>query len=384
MKVLVLGARGMLGSDVMRAATDAGHEVRGFGHTELDITDPEALKSRFELDRPDAVINCAAWTDVDGAEDDPEGAQLVNGTGAGNASAAAARVGAKIIYVSSDYVFAGDKGDDYVEADQVGPISVYGQSKLAGEVATATANRRSSIVRSSWLFGINGPNFVNTMIRLGESQGQVLVVHDQVGSPTYTWHLAYGLVRLLDSDEFGIHHVRIAQQLAEFQVDVAHDAGIGRAGLAVFVHEVVDDAVEVLLEIQRVKRNVEPRGDGARVHRISGRAAAVFEAARRSLVIGNGWRDVGWALPTVSRDHITRSQGRLLHSARSRGRLLYIGTDAHEHADAVVPLLLEQARRHRGIDSAGHGDDDFAVSGHRANSIACGSVGPCECCWAKD
>ncbi len=210
MKVLVLGARGMLGSDVMRAAVDAGHEVRGFGHTELDITDPEALRSRFELDRPDAVVNCAAWTDVDGAQDDPEGAQLVNGTGAGNAAAAAAAVGAKITYVSSDYVFAGDKGADYVESDQTGPISVYGQSKLAGEVATATANRRSSIVRSSWLFGINGPNFVDTMIRLGESQGQVLVVHDQVGSPTYTWHLAYGLVRLLDSDAYGIHHMAAA------------------------------------------------------------------------------------------------------------------------------------------------------------------------------
>lgn len=200
----------MLGSDVMRAAADAGHEVRGFGHTELDITDPEALERRFELDRPDAVINCAAWTDVDGAEDDPEGAQLVNGTGAGNAAAAAAAVGAKIIYVSSDYVFNGEKGDDYIETDQTGPISVYGKSKLAGEIATASANRRSSIVRSSWLFGVSGPNFVDTMIRLGESQGQVLVVHDQVGSPTYTWHLAYGLVRLLDSDAYGIHHMAAA------------------------------------------------------------------------------------------------------------------------------------------------------------------------------
>ncbi|HTU13953.1 MAG TPA: dTDP-4-dehydrorhamnose reductase [Solirubrobacterales bacterium] len=207
MKVLVLGARGMLGSDVMQAAEVAGHEVRGFGHLELDITDPDQLRDRFELDRPDAVINCAAWTDVDGAEDDPEGALLVNGTGAGNVAAAAAEIGARVVYVSSDYVFDGEKGTDYVESDQTNPISVYGKTKLAGELATAQANRRSYIVRSSWLFGINGPNFVNTMIRLGESQGQVLVVHDQVGSPTYTWHLAYGLVRLLDSDAFGIHHM---------------------------------------------------------------------------------------------------------------------------------------------------------------------------------
>jgi len=207
MKVFVLGAKGMLGSDVMQAAEVAGHEVRGFGHLELDITDPEQLRSRFELDRPDAVINCAAWTDVDGAEDDPEGALLVNGTGAGNVSAAAAAIGARVVYVSSDYVFDGEKGSDYVESDQTNPISVYGRTKLAGEIATAQANRRSYIVRSSWLFGINGPNFVNTMIRLGENQGQVLVVHDQVGSPTYTWHLAYGLVRLLDSDAFGVHHM---------------------------------------------------------------------------------------------------------------------------------------------------------------------------------
>ncbi len=197
----------MLGSDVMKAAEIAGHEVRGFGHSDLDITDPDQLRSRFELDRPDAVINCAAWTDVDGAEDDPEGALLVNGTAAGYVAEAAAAIGARVVYVSSDYVFDGEKGSDYVESDQTNPLSVYGKTKLAGELATAQANRRSYIVRSSWLFGISGPNFVNTMIRLGENQGQVLVVHDQVGSPTYTWHLAYGLVRLLDSDAFGVHHM---------------------------------------------------------------------------------------------------------------------------------------------------------------------------------
>ncbi|MGA7397535.1 MAG: dTDP-4-dehydrorhamnose reductase [Solirubrobacterales bacterium] len=207
MKITVLGAHGMLGSDVMKAAEDAGHEVRGFGHLELDITDPGQLRNRFELDRPDAVINCAAWTDVDGAEDDPEGAMLVNGTAAGYVAEAAAGIGARVVYVSSDYVFDGTKGSDYVESDPTNPINVYGQTKLAGEIATNQANRRSYIVRASWLFGVNGPNFVNTMIRLGESQGQVLVVHDQVGSPTYTWHLAYGLVRLLDSDSFGLHHM---------------------------------------------------------------------------------------------------------------------------------------------------------------------------------
>jgi dTDP-4-dehydrorhamnose reductase len=207
MKILVTGARGMLGSDVMKAAEEAGHDVRGFSHTGLDITDGDALERRFGIDRPDAVINCAAWTDVDGAEDDPEGALLSNGTAAGLVSSAAAAVGARIVYVSSDYVFDGQKGSDYVESDATSPISVYGKTKLAGEVATLQANRRAYVVRSSWLFGLDGPNFVDTMIRLGKSQGQVLVVHDQVGAPTYTWHLAYGIVRMLDSDAYGVHHM---------------------------------------------------------------------------------------------------------------------------------------------------------------------------------
>jgi dTDP-4-dehydrorhamnose reductase len=192
---------------VMYAAESAGHDVRGYGHHELDVTDADQLHRRFELDRPDAVVNCAAWTDVDGAEDEPERAMEVNGTGAGNAAAAAAEVGARVIYVSTDYVFDGSKGADYVESDSPSPINVYGQTKLAGEEATVGANRRSYVVRSSWLFGINGPNFVDTMLRLGADHGEVLVVHDQVGSPTWTWHLAYGLVRLIDSEAFGLHHM---------------------------------------------------------------------------------------------------------------------------------------------------------------------------------
>jgi len=207
MKLLVLGAKGMLGSDVMLAAEGSGHEVTGYGRLELDVTDIEALRRRFLRDKPDAVINCAAWTDVDGAEDDPDGALLVNGTAAGYAATAAAEAGARILYVSSDYVFDGLKGSDYVESDQVNPVSAYGASKLAGEQATLVANRRSWVVRSSWLFGINGGNFVDTMLRLGADHGEVLVVRDQVGSPTWTWHLAHGLVRLVDTDAFGIHHM---------------------------------------------------------------------------------------------------------------------------------------------------------------------------------
>ncbi len=207
MKVLVTGAGGMLGRDVVLAAGNAGHDVVGFGHTELDITDPEALAAKFELERPDVVINCAAWTDVDGAEESEQAALEVNGTAAGNVAKAAADVGASVVYVSSDYVFDGSKGAPYVETDQTAPLSAYGRTKLAGEEATAAANKRHFVVRSSWLFGIGGSNFVETMLRLASTQNEVLVVRDQVGSPTYTWHLAYGIVRLIEGVEFGIHHM---------------------------------------------------------------------------------------------------------------------------------------------------------------------------------
>jgi dTDP-4-dehydrorhamnose reductase len=207
MKLLVTGAAGMLGHDVMLAAGNAGHEVIGFGHTELDVTDAAAITAKFEHERPAVVINCAAWTDVDGAEDAEEAAMEVNRTGAGNVAVAAAAVGASVVYPSSDYVFDGAKGSPYVETDQPAPLSAYGRSKLAGEEATRAANRRHFVIRSSWLFGVGGPNFVETMLRLAADHGEVLVVRDQVGSPTYTWHLAYGIVRLIEGVEFGIHHM---------------------------------------------------------------------------------------------------------------------------------------------------------------------------------
>lgn len=200
----------MLGRDVMLAAGNAGHDVVGFGRTELDVADPAVVARRFEMERPDAVINCAAWTDVDGAEESEEAALAVNGEGARNVAAAAAEHEAAILYVSTDYVFDGAKGSPYVETDQPAPQSAYGRTKLAGEEATAAANKRHFVVRSAGLFGIGGPNFVETMLRLAADHGEVLVVRDQVTSPTYTWHLAYGLVRLVDGLEYGIHHMAAA------------------------------------------------------------------------------------------------------------------------------------------------------------------------------
>jgi dTDP-4-dehydrorhamnose reductase len=238
-KLLVAGAAGMLGRDVMLAAGNAGHDVVGFGRAELDVTDAAGLEKKFDLERPDVVINCAAWTDVDGAEESEQAAFAVNGSGAGNVAAAAGRIGASVVYVSSDYVFDGAKGAAYGESDQPAPLSAYGRTKLAGEEATVAANKRHFVVRSAWLFGIGGANFVETMLRLAGSGNEVLVVRDQVGSPTYTWHLAYGIVRLIEGIEFGIHHMAAAGQCSwyEFAREIFEQAKVECKVLSITTEE---------------------------------------------------------------------------------------------------------------------------------------------------
>ena len=207
MKILVTGAGGMLGTDFIRAARYWNHDVVGFTHAELDITDSEAVWSTCVKERPEVVVNCAAYTDVDGAQDDLEGASRVNVEGSRFVALGAAEVGASVVYPSTDYVFDGLKGAPYVESDPTRPLSVYGQTKAAGEAETAAANQRYYIVRSSWLYGTGGRNFVDTMLALGHDQGDVVVVRDQVGCPTYTAHLADALVRLIATTAYGIHHI---------------------------------------------------------------------------------------------------------------------------------------------------------------------------------
>jgi dTDP-4-dehydrorhamnose reductase len=180
----------MLGQDV---AADVA-----LTRSQLDVTDREAVRSAIGGD--DLVINCAAWTDVDGAEEHEDEAMRVNRDGARNVAEAAGAV----VYVSSDYVFDGAKREPYLESDAVNPLSAYGRTKLAGERATAEANPRHFIVRSSWLFGAGGRNFVETMLGLGS---EARVVDDQVGSPTFTGHLADALVTLSRTEDFGIHHI---------------------------------------------------------------------------------------------------------------------------------------------------------------------------------
>jgi dTDP-4-dehydrorhamnose reductase len=197
----------MLGTDFVRAATYWNHDVVGLTYAELDIGDSGSVWRTFARERPDVVVNCAAYTDVDGSEDDYEAAWRVNVEGARFVALGAAEVGASVVYPSTDYVFDGLKGAPYVESDATRPLSVYGQTKAAGEAETAEANQRYYIVRSSWLFGTAGRNFVETMLALGQDQGDVVVVRDQVGCPTYTAHLADALVRLIDTNAYGIHHI---------------------------------------------------------------------------------------------------------------------------------------------------------------------------------
>jgi dTDP-4-dehydrorhamnose reductase len=207
-KLLVTGAGGMLGRAVVDAAARLGHDVQACSRADLDLVDADATRRALASARPHAVINCAAYTDVDGAESDWQAAEAVNATGAGNVAAAAAEIGALVVHLSTDYVFDGSKREPWLESDRVGPLGVYGETKLAGEQAVAAANPAHAIVRTAWLFGAGGKNFVDTMLALGAQRDEVSVVTDQVGCPTWSVHLAAALVELAEHpQETGIHHI---------------------------------------------------------------------------------------------------------------------------------------------------------------------------------
>jgi dTDP-4-dehydrorhamnose reductase len=221
MRLLVTGAAGMLGRDVVAAAGEAGHEAVALARADLDITDPDAVRAAVRAARPDAVINCAAWTDVDGAESAEEQATAVNGAGAGNVAQVAAETGALLVHVSSDYVFDGTAGEPYREDAPTGPQGAYGRSKLAGERAVAAAGGRAAIVRSAWLFGPHGRNFVDTMRRLGAEREEIAVVDDQVGCPTYTGHLAPALIEIAERRTTGVLHVAGSGRASWFDLALA-------------------------------------------------------------------------------------------------------------------------------------------------------------------
>jgi dTDP-4-dehydrorhamnose reductase len=222
----VTGAGGMLGRDVLRAGARAGHELVGLSRAELDISDPAAVERAFARCSPEGVLNCAAWTDVDGAQRRREQAFAVNADGARNIALAAAWTQAPLVHVSTDYVFDGEAfvAQDgaprpYVESDRTGPRSVYGESKLEGERHVLAASPRHTVVRSSWLFGLDGRNFVATMLALAAKRDatgpspaspvapSVQVVSDQLGCPTWTGHLAPALLGLLERGVAGLVHL---------------------------------------------------------------------------------------------------------------------------------------------------------------------------------
>ncbi|MCM3328172.1 dTDP-4-dehydrorhamnose reductase [Bacillus cereus] len=206
MKVLVTGAKGQLGQDVVKLLEGQTCEVFGFGREELNITDEKQVNEKVLSIQPDVIIHTAAYTQVDQAESDEEAAFKVNAEGTKYLAQAAEVVGAKFCYVSTDYVFDGTKNAPYKADDQTNPQTVYGKSKLVGEQYTKEYCSKYYIVRTSWVFGVYGNNFVKTMLRLAESKNEIGVVNDQVGSPTYTADLANFIINLVKSNKYGIYH----------------------------------------------------------------------------------------------------------------------------------------------------------------------------------
>lgn len=206
MKVLITGIQGQLGFDVAKVLGARKVEYYAPALEELDITDRQMVLKMLEDYYPDAVIHCAAYTAVDRAEEEPEKCWAVNVDGTRNIAEGCKKIGAKMLYISTDYVFEGTGEQFYKETDPVNPQNVYGASKLAGELVLKSFLEKYFIVRTSWAFGENGNNFVKTMLRLAETKTEVSVVCDQIGSPTYTGDLAPLLCDIVETEEYGTYH----------------------------------------------------------------------------------------------------------------------------------------------------------------------------------
>ena len=206
MKILVTGVNGQLGFDVVKQLNKRGHEAVGVDISEMDITDAESVLNVFARVRPEAVVHCAAWTAVDAAEDNAEKARAVNVGGTENIAVACRKCGAKMVYISTDYVFDGSGAQPWKTDDKANPLGVYGKTKYDGEKAVKNLLDRYFIVRTAWVFGLNGNNFVKTMLNLGKKYNQLRVVNDQIGSPTYTYDLAVLLADMVVTEKYGVYH----------------------------------------------------------------------------------------------------------------------------------------------------------------------------------
>lgn len=206
MKVLVTGVKGQLGYDVVNELTKRGHESVGVDIDEMDITDGEACRRVITEAAPDAVIHCAAYTAVDAAEDNEDLCRRVNADGTRNIALVCRDLDIKMVYISTDYVFDGQGTRPWEPDDARDPLNVYGVTKCEGEMAVEELVKKFFIVRIAWVFGVNGKNFIKTMLRLSQERGAVSVVDDQIGSPTYTYDLARLLVDMTESEHYGRYH----------------------------------------------------------------------------------------------------------------------------------------------------------------------------------
>ncbi|RYM00279.1 dTDP-4-dehydrorhamnose reductase [Sporolactobacillus sp. THM7-7] len=206
-KVIVTGGRGQLGTELTRMLENKGFDTYSFGHRALDITNLNQVRETVQEIKPDAVCHGAAYTAVDQAETDRDNAFLVNAIGTRNVAIAAEEADAKLVYVSTDYVFNGEKAGAYSEFDFPSPLGVYGQSKYAGEQFVRDFHSKFFIARTSWVYGPYGGNFVKTMLRLAKDHDKLKVVNDQKGCPTYTKDLAEKIVELIQTDKYGTYHV---------------------------------------------------------------------------------------------------------------------------------------------------------------------------------
>ena len=206
MKILITGSDGMLGHD-LADVLKGKHELILTTSKTLDITDKDHVIDFVSSQKPDMLINAAAYTDVDGCEKNQELAYSVNGEGVRNLAMACKKIGCRLVHISTDYVFSGENTRPWVEDDETGPISVYGKSKLEGEKAICEILDKYFILRTAWLYGVNGRNFPKTMLELAENHSKITVVYDEVGTPTYTLDLAQAISKLIETDCYGIYHL---------------------------------------------------------------------------------------------------------------------------------------------------------------------------------
>jgi dTDP-4-dehydrorhamnose reductase len=228
MKVVVTGAAGQLGQDVVKELARKNHEVLAVDRELLDLTIEKDVLSYINEVKPDVILNCAAFTNVDAAEENEDTAYQVNAAGTEYLAKAAKQVGAKLLHISTDYVFDGTAAEPYEVDDVTKPLGAYGRTKLAGEELLQKHVENFFIVRTAWVYGVYGQNFVKTMLRLGEERGEVGVVHDQVGSPTYTVDLARFIVELMETEKYGIYHATNNGVCSwyEFAVEIFKQAGL--------------------------------------------------------------------------------------------------------------------------------------------------------------